>query len=150
MDALLAEEASGGGSAQDRRRLDAHLPGCARCRAELALYEEALGLVRENPARCPPGGDDLVSSTLRLWRRTRRRRAAAIVSGALAAAAALALAPGLLREQAPRPAQEALVATWEPDVDGALEASGLVQDLDDAAETTTVDVALAAFDAAEP
>jgi anti-sigma factor RsiW len=152
MDALLAEQASGKVSSDDKRCLDAHLAGCARCRAELALYQEALELARESPAPLSGrAGPDLASSILRLWKRSRRRRAVAVVSGALAAAAAasLALAPGLLGEEASPPREEARVASWEPDVEGVLEASGLVRDLDEIEETTTVDVALAAFDAAE-
>jgi anti-sigma factor RsiW len=156
MDELLAERASGVLPPEDCPRLDAHLPGCERCRAELARYEDTFGLVREGPrsSSLTGGGPDLASSTLRLWNRHRRRRVVgvAVGSGVLAAAAAasLALAPGLLGKSAPQPMKEdAQLASWEPDVDGALEASGLSRELDQDEEMTTVDVVLTAFDAAE-
>jgi anti-sigma factor RsiW len=156
MDSLLAERASGDVPVEERSRLEAHLPACERCRGTLALYEDALRLAGGGPAGpgYEGGGRDLSSSTLRLWKRSRRRRAvgAAVFASTLAAAAAasLALAPGLLGKGAPqRAGDEAVVASWEPDVDGALEASGLRRDGDRDEEMSTVDVVLAAFDAAE-
>jgi anti-sigma factor RsiW len=188
MDALLAERASGDLPAEERPRVDAHLSGCARCRAELAGYEGVLELVRASaaPSSCAAGGPDLAASTLRRWRRDRRRRVfrVAAVAGSLAAAAAvaLALAPGLLGEGAPRraetevlrragnemslpaegevprqvkrevprPAQgEVLATSWEPDVDGALEASGFRRGWDQDEDASAVDVVLTAFDAVE-
>jgi anti-sigma factor RsiW len=46
LDPLIAERASGSLDAGDAGRLDAHLAGCARCRAELAAWEETFGLAR--------------------------------------------------------------------------------------------------------
>lgn len=161
MDAFIVERASGDLPAEAQPRLDVHLAGCERCRGELAGYEEVLELVRGSPASFPleESGRDLASSTLRRWRRDRRGRVVrvAVVAGtlAVAAAAALTLAPGLHGKGTPQPARsEVLVASWEPDVDGALEASGLRRDLDQdeemGGEMSAVDVVLAAFDAVEP
>ncbi len=47
LDGLLAERASGEIAAEERALLDAHLPGCERCRKELAAYESTFALVRE-------------------------------------------------------------------------------------------------------
>jgi anti-sigma factor RsiW len=45
-DPLIAERAAGAGTPEDAAKLDAHLATCDRCRAELAAYEQALGLAR--------------------------------------------------------------------------------------------------------
>jgi len=45
-DPLIAERAAGDLAPDDDARLDAHLAGCERCRAELAAYQQALGLAR--------------------------------------------------------------------------------------------------------
>lgn len=157
MDALLAERASGALPAEDRIRLEAHLGRCERCRVELARYEDVFAMVRGGPGVLLADGaaPDLASSTLRRWKRRHRRRAlgvaAASVALAAAAALALALSPGLLAKRpAEQPRGDAQLASWEPDVDGALEASGLQRDQgqeDD--EATAVDVVLAAFDDAD-
>ena len=161
LDWLLAERASGDLAPGDQARLDTHLPICERCRAELASYEDALGLMRERPSSLPRPGEgsgsarqhpDLALSTLAAWKRHRRRRTAGLALGAglfsVAATAALALAPGLFARRAPHPLESAApAAVWEPDVDGAVEASALVMRQDE--ETTSEDVALAALDAAE-
>lgn len=157
VDALLAERASGSLPPGDRSRLEAHLGGCGRCRAELELYEEAFGILRETPGLAQAAGEPgLAPSTLRRWKRSRRRRAIALAAGpaAIAAAAALVLAPGLGGVKHPAQplgsqAKLAEPASWEPDVDGALEASGLQREAAQDEEWTTVDVALAALDAAD-
>ncbi len=158
VDALLAERASGSLPPGDRSRLEAHLAGCGRCRAELELYEEAFGILRQTPelAQAAEGEPGLAPSTLRRWKRSRRRRAIALAAGpaAIAAAALLVLAPGLggVKRSGQPPASQAKLAepaSWEPDVDGALEASGLQREAAQDEEWTTVDVALAALDAAD-
>jgi anti-sigma factor RsiW len=131
LDGLLAERASGELAPEDQARLDAHLPSCERCRAELAGYEDALDLMRVPggstsrdtvaPSPSPraegrgPGTGaptergrehpDLALSTLAAWGRYRRRRIAGLALGAgllsMAAAAALALAPGLFAKRVP-------------------------------------------------
>ena len=117
--------------------------------------------MRERPSSLPRPGEgsgsarqhpDLALSTLAAWKRHRRRRTAGLALGAglfsVAATAALALAPGLFARRAPHPLESAApAAVWEPDVDGAVEASALVMRQDE--ETTSEDVALAALDAAE-
>jgi anti-sigma factor RsiW len=144
LDGLLAERASGDLAPEDQARLDAHLPGCERCRAELASYEDALGLMRvpessaSRGAGVPPPSPrgagrgaptergrehpDLAHSTLAAWKRHRRRRTtglalgAGLLSMAAAAAAALALAPGLFAKRAPHALESAApVAISEPD-----------------------------------
>ncbi len=159
MDGLLAERALGGLALEDQALLDAHLPGCQRCRAGLASYEVTFGLMREAQSGPSPssaaslperGSSDLASSTLAVWARRRRRRVAGLVLGAgflpVAATLALALAPSLFARRAAPPAPEtAPAAVWEPDVDGAVEAT-----LQQGEEITSEDVALAALDAAEP
>ena len=155
MDALLAERASGALAAGDRARLDGHLVRCGRCRAELARYEDVFAVLRGSPGVLPgDAAPGLASSTLGRWKRRRRRLALGVAagSGALAAAAAVALAlsPSLRARQ---PTAEATVrgelASWEPDVDGALEASGLQRDSGQGQEEDAVDVVLAAFDEAD-
>jgi anti-sigma factor RsiW len=159
MDALLAEGASGAVASGDRARLDAHLGRCERCRAELARYEDVFAVLREGPAGLLADGaaPDLAPPTLRRWMRSRRRRALGLAagSGALAAAAvvALALSPGLHGRQPVGAASrgELASASWEPDIDGALEASGLQRDPGQVQEedASAVDVVLAAFDDAD-
>jgi anti-sigma factor RsiW len=167
LDGLLAERASGDLAPEDQARLDAHLPSCERCRAELASYHDALSLMRAPessayrdarvPSTSPRGAGmrehpDLALSTLAAWKRHRRRRTAGLMLGAgllsVAAAAALALAPGLFAKRAPNTLEAAApAAVSEPDVDESVEASALAWRQDE--EITSEDVALAALDAAE-
>ena len=165
LDGLLAERASGDDLApEDQARLDSHLPSCERCRAELASYEDVLGLIRapessaiRGTGRGPGRGaaterggyPDLALSTLAAWK---RRRATGFALGAglltVAAVAALALAPGLFARRAPQaPESAAPASVAEPDMDESVEASALVIRQDE--EITSEDVALAALDAAE-
>ncbi len=172
LDGLLAERASGDLAPEDQARLDAHLPSCERCRAELASYEDALDLVRVPgsstfrdavaPSPSPREHPDLALSTLTLaaWRRYRRRRTAGLALGAgllsMAAAAALALAPGLLARRVPHAFESATpgavsepeLAVSGPDVDESVEESTFATSQDEE-EITSEDVALAALDAAE-
>ena len=159
---LLAERASGDLAPGDEARVEAHLGGCTRCRGELAAYAQALDL-----ARMPADGSygsalaGLEASTLTAWKGRRRRRAAALAFGgglaAAAAAALLALSPALFHGgRRPAAASGAAASAWEPDVDSALAAAGVLDtegwyaasayygSSDDSAE----DVVLAAFDEA--
>jgi hypothetical protein len=78
------------GAADDgeRRLVEAHLPGCPQCRAELARLSPLPGLLARVPAGVLPG----------LVRRNRPRAWRVVVAGAAAAAAGIAagfwLAPG--------------------------------------------------------
>ncbi|OFX22611.1 MAG: hypothetical protein A2V77_19115 [Anaeromyxobacter sp. RBG_16_69_14] len=178
LDGLLAERASGDLAPEDQARLDAHLPSCERCRAELASYEAALDLMRmpkgsacrdagvPSPLPCGVGRGpgrgaptergrehlDLALSTLAAWKRHRSRTARlALGAGVLsvAAAAALALAPGLFEKRVPHALESAApAAAAEPDVGESVETSALARRQDDE-EITSEDVALAALDAAE-
>jgi len=139
LEAFLAERASGEVTPVDQARLDAHLPTCERCRALLASYEEVLDLARlprPVPSSLATGfllNPDLGRSTLgRLRVRQRRHRMAFAGSLGMAAAAALVLAVSLhLTPPRAVPGSDAqhVAANWEPDVEGALEASG-VEDAD--------------------
>ena len=154
MDALLAERASGALPAEELRRLDAHVATCHGCRAELARYEDTFAAVRESAGPLlAASGPDPASSTLRLFKRGKRRRMVGVAAGsaalAMAAAASLVLAPGLFGGRPAQRASEARQTAWEPDVDGALEASGLQRDLGQDEEMTEEDAVLAAFDAAD-
>ncbi len=177
LDGLLAERASGDLAPEDQARLDAHLPGCERCRADLVRYQDAFRLIRvpESPASrdagvpspSPRGAGsgagraatawmrgqpDLALPTLAAWKRHRRRRTTSLALGtgllSVAAAAALALAPGLFAKRAPHALESAApAAVSESDVDESVEASALAMGQD--GEITSEDVALAALDAAE-
>jgi anti-sigma factor RsiW len=178
LDGLLAERASGDLAPEDQARLDAHLPSCERCRAELASYHDALSLMRAPessayrdarvPSTSPRGAGrgpgrgaatagvrehpDLALSTLAAWKRHRRRRTAGLMLGAgllsVAAAAALALAPGLFAKRAPN--------TLEAAAPAAVSEPDVDESVEASAlawrqdeEITSEDVALAALDAAE-
>jgi anti-sigma factor RsiW len=125
---LLAERASGDLTPGDEARLEVHLGGCSRCRGELAAYARAIDLARVPvDDRYDRALAALDVSTLAAWKRRRRRRAGALALGAslaaAAAAALLALSPAL-SQRAQRPA--AVAEAWEPDVDSALSASGVL------------------------
>ena len=179
LDGLLAERASGDLAPEDQARLDAHLPSCERCRAELASYEDALDLMRvpegstsrdagapspspraegrgsERGARTERGRDhpDLALSTLAAWRRYRRRRTAGLALGAgllsMAAAAALALAPGLFAKRVPHALESAAPAAAAEPDVGESVETSALARRQDDEEITSEDVALAALDAAE-
>jgi RNA polymerase sigma-70 factor (ECF subfamily) len=158
---LLAERASGDLAPGDEARVEAHLVGCPRCRDELAAYSQALDL-----ARMPADGTygsalaGLDASTLVAWKGRCRRRATAFALGgglaAAAAAAVLALSPAYFHRGQRSTAVPAVASAWEPDVDSALAAAGVLDtegwytasayygSSDDSAE----DVVLAAFDEA--
>jgi anti-sigma factor RsiW len=150
VEALLAERASGELAPEDAARLEEHLPGCKRCRAELAAYEDVFALVRAPglvPLPLEGGGPgrglaDLATSTLAAWklRQRQRRTAFALGAGFLAAAAAavVALSPALLGHRAPQ-AAPAVAAAWEPDVDGAVQAASLLYPETDTSDATTTD-----------
>jgi hypothetical protein len=128
MDALIAERASGDLDPADAQVLEAHLPRCARCRAELAAYEETFALVQldvrlDAPPRLPlASGDaaegqvpgralrpesDVAAATLAEWRllQRRRRTVLALCSGFAAAAALSFLAVTLRHPLRAAPAQ---------------------------------------------
>jgi len=169
VEALLAERASGELPLEEAARLEEHLPGCSRCRAELAAYDDVFALVRESPSPRPSPrmrgegdqtlqGDstDLAKSTLALWKLRQRQRKTALALGAgflaAAAAALFALSPALLgpRTQHALPAT-AVATAWEPDVDGVVEASAILDSAssDTSDSISTEDAVLAALDAAD-
>ncbi len=168
VEALLAERASGELAPEEAARLEEHLPGCSRCRAELAAYEDVFALAKI-PASVGPlpleGGEsgrgsrapkDLATSTLAAWKLRQRQRKTALALGAgfmaAAAAALFALSPALLspRTQHAQPAT-AVATAWEPDVDGVVEASAVLDSAssDTSDSISTEDAVLAALDAAD-
>jgi hypothetical protein len=125
-EALLSLRAADALDTSETARLDAHLAGCAGCRAGLEAYAAALSL-----ARLPPVSDAERSVASGLAgpvlaehdRRSRRRRMGGrlLVSlSAVAAVAAVAFVPTWLRT-ARAPVEQATVvaeAGWqEPDLD---------------------------------
>jgi len=134
LELLLSLQASGPGALapDEALRLEAHLQGCAACRAE----SEAMAGVLAAAKLPPPSADeqaralrDLPGSLLEtLHRRERRRGLArrALAGIAVAAAATLfVLAPAILQKDpapAPAPAVAAAEAVWqEPDLDAIWE-----------------------------
>jgi len=168
VEALLAERASGELALEDAARLEEHLPGCSRCRAELAAYEDVFALAKVpgptsfGPLPLEGGGsgrgssrEDLATSTLAAWKLRQRQRKTALALGAgfmaAAAAALIALSPAILGPRTQH-AQPAAVATaWEPDVDGVVEASAVLDSASsDTSDTiSTEDAVLAALDEAD-
>lgn len=149
---LLAARAAGDLAPEEAALLDAHLPGCTRCRAELATCEEVLTLARVTKAA--PVLGDLAPATLARWKVHRRPRVMIFaLGGGLAAVAAVALlvvASGVSFHRADRSPGPATLAAWDTDVDSIDEAEA---ELDlyvgseiDGAEDTTSAVVLAAED----
>jgi len=125
-DPLLAERAAGEPIAPaDAARLDAHLATCARCRAELSAYQDALGL-----ARLPAVSDAERQSLSQLSARVRAELRRAPVANALrrilvlglaAAAVIVVVANTVVIPSARRGAEPPVAAAWkEPDVDELL------------------------------
>ena len=132
----------------EARRLEAHLAGCAACRAEAARADEVLLL-----AKLPPVDDlerravrDLPARTVEALHASERRAGLGkrVVAGVLAAAAAavVVLAPAVLHKGPAVPAPSAgeaaggEEATWEsPDLDVLWEDAQVV-DFDSTATST--------------
>jgi anti-sigma factor RsiW len=127
LDPLLAERASGELDPADAVRLDAHLATCDRCRAELAAYQQALGL-----ARLPALSDAERQALVRLPAVVRADLQRAPIGKALgriltlaavAAAIVVVVANKVVLPAARRSAEPAQVAaTWKsPDPDALVE-----------------------------
>ncbi|MFT3912560.1 MAG: zf-HC2 domain-containing protein [Anaeromyxobacteraceae bacterium] len=163
--------AAGALEADEAARLEAHVQGCAPCRAVLDGSRRALGL-----AALPPVSDDerramaTLPARLRaeLTRRERHRTRllrGAILAGVAAALLAAVASPVLLQKSAARRAQEraaiearlaelqeleAARAHWEPpDPDALYEASGAVLDYRQGVRgsATYTEAALSSYDA---
>ena len=156
---LLSLRAAGALDAAERARVEAHLAGCTRCRAEADDLAATLELVRLPPVseaeRRAYG--ELPGRSLAAARRSMRIRSIgkrfALAAAAAAAAAAVALAPAVLRHRAGAPAGQAgqaeqTAAAWEqPDLDVIWNDTSVI-DLGSsaAAGDDATDVALAALD----
>ncbi|HSN92379.1 MAG TPA: zf-HC2 domain-containing protein [Anaeromyxobacteraceae bacterium] len=134
-DALLPLHAEGVLDPAEAARLDAHLSGCAGCRAGLEAYAGALSLARLPPLseaeRAAASG--LAGSVLAAHGRSERRRRFArrglLGLSAAAAVAAAAVAPSLLRPSPAPPSDPTLVADagWqEPDLDEIWDATDVI------------------------
>ena len=160
-DLLLTLHATAALEPSEASRLEAHLAGCAACRAEAAQDAEALAL-----AKLPPPSEaerralaDLPRRAVSALHRADRRRAGwkrAAAGIALAAAALLAvLAPTVLRRP-PEPPPIQLAATalaWqEPDLDtiwddsAVLDFGGAASASASTSEGDATDLTLAAMD----
>jgi predicted anti-sigma-YlaC factor YlaD len=166
---LRASRAPDALDAADAARLDAHLAGCAACRAELEASATALSL-----AALPPPSEaerravrELPAGALAALRRKDRRRGVAkralvgVAGVAVAAGLAMAVvAPALFRPQGvqvtfaeTQDAQQGGDDAWQPDMD-TLWADAQVVELDgngssaqsDGEASTSTDAALAALD----
>lgn len=153
---LLSLRAAGALDAAESARVEAHLAGCAPCRAEADDLVATLELVRLPPVseaeRRAYGG--LPGRTLAAARRSTRIRSIgkrfAVAAAAAAAAAAVALGPAVIRHRAGAPAGQAeqTAAAWEqPDLDVIWNDTSVI-DLGSsaAAGDDDTDVALAALD----
>ncbi len=115
---LLGAYLLGGLDAGDSRQFEAHLAGCAECRAELAGLESLPALLDALPvpdavaltaARPPAAGEPpaapsrAVLDELAARRRKSRRRWVALVGAVAAACLALGLAAGPLVNRPPQP-----------------------------------------------
>lgn len=163
LELLIAERAAGDLSLQDQARLDAHLPTCEHCRAELAACEEVLDLARVGEPRhapVPAGltaartlGPDLGRAVLLNLRRRRRTWRISFAGGLSMAVAALVVVvvsshPGHSAGTTVPAATDIATASWEPDVEGALEASAL-GDVDSQDDLGSGDTELAALEASD-
>ncbi len=92
---LLIEKCGGFLSCENEDRLSRHLATCARCRAEDALFREAVELAAPALDVDAEGRCSIAGATLGAWNRHdhRRTRARAFLAG-VAVAAGLALAVG--------------------------------------------------------
>jgi hypothetical protein len=164
----LSLHAAGALEGDEAARLEAHLRGCAGCRAELAASARALGLARlpavteaerralaDLPARALAAFRVSEHRFIRLWR-----------AGAVAAVAAVLIAsfvsPVWLRKSRERIAAEqarqwaalqaheaeVAAARWqEPDLDALWEDTEVLDTEPRRASATYVDAALSAYDA---
>ncbi len=134
LEVLLSLRAAGALEPDEARRVEAHLSGCAACRAAAEESEEALRLAKLPPPSAAELGllRDLPARTLDALRGAARRRGFAkrVAAGIALAAAAilLVLAPAVLRRPAsPAPARTA--ERWqEPDVDELWADAALIED----------------------
>lgn len=115
---LLGAYVLGGLSSEDRRAFERHLPGCERCRTELAEVAGLPGLLRRGDM-VPPIMDDPVQDAglgtvlararhKRVVSRRIRVAVAAVAACAIGATAAVELAGG--HHDAPSAAREAVIA----------------------------------------
>jgi len=164
----ISLHAAGALEADEAARLEAHIQGCASCRAVLAASARALGL-----ARLPPVNElerravgDLAGRTLRELRSRERRFVVSWRIAGVAAVAAVLVAslvsPAWLRKSQERIAVEqarqwaevqahqaaAEAARWqEPDLDELWDATSVLDLEPRRARATYVDAALVSYDA---
>ncbi len=145
---LLSLRAAGALEGDEAARVEAHLAGCAACRAEADADAEVLALAKLPPPSAAErrAFEDLPATALRAWRRADRsrglgKRIAAGIAIA-AAAAAVVLAPAILHKAPTAPDGATQVASltgqsaWEaPDPDTLWEEAGFFEE--DTSSTAT-------------
>ena len=149
LEVLVSLHAAGALDASESARVEAHLAGCAACRAVAGDLADALSL-----AKLPPVSDaerrafqDLGDRTLAALRRSMRVRSIGkrIAAGlaAAAAAAAVVLAPAVVQRDGAAPPPEE--AAWQqPDLDAIWSDASV---LDFESSSSTVSGASASTDA---
>jgi predicted anti-sigma-YlaC factor YlaD len=135
-DVLLSLRAAGALDGDEAARLDAHLPGCAACRAGLDGYAGALALARlpavSETERAAASGLAVAVVAESARRVRRRHRLGGLLFTGLSAAAVIAavvVGPSLLRGPAPPAEDPALLADagWqEPDLDEIWETTNVI------------------------
>jgi anti-sigma factor RsiW len=156
-DLLLSLRAAGALDPAEAARVEAHLAGCAACRAEAAADAEVLRLARlPAPTEAEERAGSLARETLaELHRREGRFSSWKRAGAAFAAAAAVllaVLAPAMLgRRQSYPPATEvgasAETAAWqEPDLDTLWSDAGILDDDAASSAADAASVAVASID----
>jgi anti-sigma factor RsiW len=157
-DLLLSLRAAGALDPTEAARVEAHLAGCAACRAEAAADAEVLRLARlpaptetERRATASLARETLAELHRREGRASSWKRAGAALAAAAAVLVAV-LAPAMLgrRSSYPPPAQvtpASAVATWqEPDLDTLWSDAGILDDDATGSATDAASAALASMD----
>jgi hypothetical protein len=165
----ISLHAAGALDAEEAARLEAHVQGCAACRAVLDASVRALGLARLPPVSEPERRAlaGLPASLVSELRERSRRRAlgarVAVIAGVAAALVLAVASPALLRKSPGRLAldeerawqthierrlREEQRASWnEPDLDALWEASDVFDLEPSRGRATFVDAALSSYDA---
>ncbi len=97
MEVRLNEYVDGTIAVPERTAVEAHLAGCARCRAAVVELRQLVAAAAALPKSIEPGRDLWATIEKRIWQRATGNVPRAFRRGALAAAAVLVLAVGIYR-----------------------------------------------------